>query len=312
LGPAQEPDPRGTNVNLIALLIALALEKGLSRALSWREPRLLNGYARAACRAAQAAGPLRMVVAIILALFPALVVAAIALLFGYRLAGLLWVAYGALVLFFALGPKDLEQDIHEYCELSQTASAESPGQAARVASEILTHDARQRRGPELESVADAAFVQANNRLFGVLFWFVLLPPAGAVLFRVTDLLRRAAIERAAAAPGDSAEATAEVMSQLHGLLAWLPARLLALTYGIAGSFDDAFAGWRNYLAAERDSFFEANDLLLVHAGRGALVSAAAATSTEPERAERAWRLIHRSFWIWLTVISVLTISAYLA
>jgi AmpE protein len=295
-------------VNLIALLIALALEKGLSRTVSWREPHLLYGYAKAACRAAEGAGPLRMVVAIILALFPALLVAAIALLFGYRLAGLLWVAYGALILFFALGPRDLEQDIHDYCQQSQ--APEAPGEAARVASQILAHDARQRRGPELPSVADAAFVQANNRLFGVLFWFVLLPPAGAVLFRVTDLLRRAAIERAAASPGDQSEATAAVMGQLHGILAWLPARLLALTYGIAGSFDDAFAGWRNYLATERDSFFEANDLLLVHAGRGALVSTTAATSTEPERAQRAWRLIHRSFWIWLTVISVLTISAY--
>jgi membrane protein required for beta-lactamase induction len=299
-------------MNLIALLIALALEKGLSRTLSWREPRVMYGYAQASCRAAEGAGPLRMVVAIIAALLPALAVAAIALVFGYRLAGLLWVAYGAVILFFALGPRDLEQEIHDYCEQSQAATREAPGEAARVASEILANDARQRRGPELESVADAAFVQANNRLFGVLFWFVLLPPAGAVLFRVTDLLRRAAIERAAQQPDEHREATASVMCQLHGILAWLPARLLALTYGVAGSFDDAFAGWRNYLAAERDSFFEANDLLLVHAGRGALVSAAAATSSEPERAQRAWRLIHRSFWIWLTVICVLTISAYLA
>jgi len=299
-------------VNFIALLIALALEKGLSRTLALREPRFLYGYARFSARAAAAAGPLRMVVAILAALLPALIVAAIAFVFGYRLAGLLWVAYGALILFFALGPRDLELEISEYCQHAKAATPEAPADAARVASDILGHDARQRRGPGLESVADAAFVQANNRLFGVLFWFVVLPPAGALLFRVTDLLRRAAIERAEASPEPGTEATAAVMQQLHGILAWLPARLLALTYGVAGSFDDAFAGWRNYLAAERDAFFEANDRLLVHAGRGALVSAAAATTTEPERAERAWRLIHRSFWIWLTVIGVLTISAYLA
>lgn len=75
-------------------------------------------------------------------------------------------------------------------------------------------------------------MQANNRLFGVLFWFVILGPFGA--------------------------------------LAVLPARALALTYGVAGSFGESLSGWRSYLASESDPVFDANERLLVHAGRGAL------------------------------------------
>ena len=52
--------------------------------------------------------------------------------------------------------------------------------------------------------------------------------------------------------------------RIHGVIAFVPARLLALTYGIAGSFEESFSGWRSYLAAESDHFFDA-DLELIRA-----------------------------------------------
>ena len=35
----------------------------------------------------------------------------------------------------------------------------------------------------------AIYVQANNRIFGVVFWFLVLGPTGAWAFRVLDLLQ---------------------------------------------------------------------------------------------------------------------------
>jgi hypothetical protein len=93
----------------------------------------------------------------------------------------------------------------------------------------------------------------------------------ALAFRVTDLMRREAIQRAARADSPaSARAVRDVWQHLHGVIAFLPARALALTCGVAGSFGESLSGWRSYLASESDAVFDANDRLLVHAGRGAL------------------------------------------
>ena len=119
-------------------------------------------------------------------------------------------------------------------------------------------------------------------MFGVLFWFVLLGPTGlgpvaAWLFRASDLLRRAAIADAAALP-----AVAGCFERIHFVLAWLPARLVALSYALAGSFEEA----RREMGRGVDAvgrMMERNDLLLVLAGRGALAR------IEHERMRRSLR-----------------------
>ncbi|MBS0395370.1 MAG: hypothetical protein JSR54_12130, partial [Proteobacteria bacterium] len=123
-----------------------------------------------------------------------------------------------------------------------------------------------------------------------------------------EALGRAA--RADAPPG--AAAVGEVCQRLHGVLAFLPARLLALTYGVAGSFEESFAGWRRYLATESDHFFDANDRLLVHAGRGALGVGWDQARDEPDRARAALALADAALYVWLVVLALLTLLAWLA
>ena len=60
------------------------------------------------------------------------------------------------------------------------------------------------------AVEAAVCVQANNRLFAVVFWFVVLGPLGplaAWAYRVTDLVRRRAVFNAAR--GEEGEASAD-------------------------------------------------------------------------------------------------------
>ena len=130
-------------------------------------------------------------------------------------------------------------------------------------------------------------------------------PAAAVLFRVTDVLRRAAIREALEHGAGTGDAVIAVLQRVHGALAWAPARLLAISFGVAGSFDDAFRGWRSYLAAEGDEFFEANDLLLVHAGQGALAASFTSSADEATRTELALTLVRRSLYVWIAAFAVL-------
>lgn len=298
-------------MNFLALVVALGVERLLSARLHVREPGWLLAYVRGALRRiGRAADPARVAFVVIAAVLPGLAIALAMAGLDAVLHGLAWLAFAALVLFYALGPRDLRAEVQDYRAAVARGDAST---ALRVASEILEHDARQRRGPGFDSVAEAVFVQANNRLFGVVFWFALLGPFGAAVYRVSDLLRREALvhaERVDAAP--TAAAVALDCQRVHGVLSWAPARLLALTYGLAGSFEESFTGWRRYLESESDHFFDANDRLLVHAGRGALGGRWAEAPDESERARRALALVEVAFYAWLAALAGLTLLAWVA
>ena len=294
-------------MNFIAFLVGLLLERLLSARLGVREPDWLLGYVRSALRSVSRHAATEVPLAVLAALAPGVLIALLTAVPPVAQHPILRMAIAAVVLFFSLGPRDLRQEVHAY---RAALAAGDAAAASRVAAEILEHDAGQREGPGLESVAEAVLVQANNRLFGVLFWFALTGPAGALTFRITDLIRREAIVRAArrdAAP--RAARVGRLSQRVHGALAFLPARLLALSYGVAGSFEESFTGWRRYLDGESGHFFDANDRLLVHAGTGALGARWEGAIGEGERAGAALALTEAAFYVWLAVFALLTVAA---
>ncbi len=294
-------------MTLIALLLALLLERALAQLLHLREAgwvapywHAINARIRRAGRAGRTAG---CVAAVLLLVLP---VGAAAMVLDRWLPPATWVLFAALVLVFSLGPRDLVEELEDYIDAEEAGDVERARAAAAI---VIEHDAAQRREARAEAVEEAAFSQANNRIFGVLFWFVLLGPTAlgpvaAWLFRASDLLRRAAIADPATPPAATA-----FFERLHFLLAWLPARLVALSYALAGSFEEARREMGRGLAAA-GRILERNDLLLVLAGRGALAADLGPEPAAPARA--ALRLIRRTLLIWLTVIALLTLAAWVA
>jgi adenosylcobinamide-phosphate synthase len=82
---------------------------------------------------------------------------------------------------------------------------------------------------------EETFRQSLTRLFGVLFWFLPLGPAGALLYLLTRL-------------------------------AWLPARAVAFSFAIVGNFQDALESWRG----QARNWGEESEGILLAAGAGAL------------------------------------------
>lgn len=297
-------------MNFIAFLVGLGLERLLSGQLHIRDPQWLLGYLRGGLTLCARSRAASIVTAVLVALGPGLVVGAALSLPAVGEHPLIRLAVAAVVLFFSLGPRDLKQEVNEY---RAALLAHDSARAAALSAEILGHDAGQRQGQQLRSVAEAVFVQANSRLFGVLFWFALAGPVGAITFRVTDLLRRVALGRAerADAPPEAVR-LGDLFQRIHGVLAFVPARLLALSYGVAGSFEESFTGWRGYLAAESDHFFDANDRLLLHAGQGALGARWEGAPSEEARTGAALALTAAAFYVWLAVFALLTVAAYVS
>ncbi len=84
---------------------------------------------------------------------------------------------------------------------------------------------------------------AHKHVFGVLFWFVLLPgPLGPILYRLAEYLsRRWSRPPAGAIPADR---FGEFARRAFAWIDWLPARLTALGFAIVGDFEGAVYCWR--------------------------------------------------------------------
>lgn len=162
------------------------------------------------------------------------------------------------------------------------------------------------------------FSASLRQMFGVLFWFVMLSaagPVGAVLYRASSILARRWNEGSF---GQFARAA------FH-LINWLPARLTALTYAIAGDFEDAMYCWRTQASFWPDH--EAGIVLAAGAGAmgvklGMPLSIDGQLRDRPElglnqtpeldHIDSAVSMVWRGLSIWLVVGILLVIAGWAA
>ncbi|MFK7887400.1 MAG: regulatory signaling modulator protein AmpE [Gammaproteobacteria bacterium] len=300
-------------MKFIALLLSVLIERTSTSLFNLGEIRWLDRYFDVGLSMVRGVGgwPGAFVALLVVSL-PVLPVAWIALSFQGVLWGAVYLAFAVLVLLFSLGPRDLSSEVDDFIRATLSGDTE---RAHHVARELLETEPPQDRTRRSLALEEAVFVQSNNRSFGVIVWFVVLGPAGAWLFRVTDLMRRRAFFEADRARERGEECGRDVASvqRLHGLLAWLPSRLVALTFALAGSFEPAVADWRNYYRNCSEHFFDVNEEIVACAGLGAL---GGPPETQEDAvvagAEAAMGLVHRSEIIWLVAVAVLTAIGMLA
>jgi cobalamin biosynthesis protein CobD/CbiB len=92
-------------------------------------------------------------------------------------------------------------------------------------------------------------LMASHRcLFGILFWFAALGPAGAMLYRASALLA----DRWGAGNGPESAEFGRFAGRVFNWLDWAPARLTAASFAIVGDFEEAVNCWRTQAAAWPD------------------------------------------------------------
>lgn len=239
-----------------------------------------------------------MALAAIAVLIPA-VVTWLALWLLWEIGPFLAYLAGIVVFIFMLGPRGLFTDLHAYIDAER---ADDEAAAERLAAVILApRPVPTSRADRTRAVITRMLVLAGRRLFGVIFWYVILGPAGAVLFRAADILRhRSDLD---------SDAAVEAAQRLYGVLEWAPSRILAGTYALAGSFDEAMAERRAYYAECQGRFFEINEDILACTGRGALAFEHEG-SGELEALEATGNLLFRALVIWLAVLALLSLLGW--
>lgn len=302
-------------MTLLALLIGLVVERLATqlfhlRRLRWLD-RLIDMGFRQIDRFANWPALIPVILLALILILPVFLA-----LFSLQdaLYGVANLVLAIVVLFFSLGPKDIGEDVDEYCRAIEEEDEERilNTSKALIETDILTDPLRR-----IQKVEESVCIQANNRLFAVIFWFVLFGPygpLGAWAYRVTDLLRRRAVFNMSRDPVNANRAVLRASLMLHGWLAWIPARLTAIGYAMAGSFEGALTAWRTPEDGKPMQPYEQSESLLARVGVGAMALhdiKGESTSARGVRGARAANgLVFRLLFIWAAVIAAMTLYGW--
>jgi AmpE protein len=212
--------------------------------------------------------------------------------------GLVGFVFAVVVLYYCWGPRDLERDVE--------AVDKAPDSVARLAAaQALRRDGNNSELPfAAENLVAATFDSALTRWFGVLFWFVLLGPCGALLYRLAQLL--------AAMPAGEDSTLAR---KFAALLDWPPAHLMALALALASNFDAVFTAWRDYHRAHAHGYTNLDLGFLDAIGRASVIADVAADGQADAQSplvalDDAMVLVRRVLVIWLTLMALVVLGGF--
>lgn len=187
-----------------------------------------------------------------------------AVLISWLLGGIhpmMALAWNVLIVYFTLGFRRNSQ----YFRTIQIALV--AGEEVTAQSNLSEWTGLDTRGMETQEMSrltiEKALLVSHRQVFGLLFWFLLLPgPAGAVMYRVSEYLSRAWNEPEHL----QGEVFGQFAAQAFYLIDWLPARVTAATFAIVGNFEDAVYAWRNFAKRWQDEVVG----IILASGGGAL------------------------------------------
>lgn len=208
-----------------------------------------------------------------------------------------------ITVLYCLGPKDPARQVNRYIDAMELPDNEA---AALYAGKFLKTELNDNPAVVAQEIKLELFIAANDRIIGVLFWFVVLGPLGAVLFRMACLLK----ERENTIDTGYAKAAHD----FYDIMVWPSARVCVLGFAISGSFIGALSHLNEWSALWKRNSNE----VLVKSGLGALhdesFNQSFNTDDKPDvnSVKEALLLIQRNYIALLAILAVLTISGWLA
>lgn len=226
---------------------------------------------------------------------PVVLLVGILQLYGNLHANLLTLFLGVAVLLFCLGASPLQAKLDAYLSADETKAAET---------EQDLKGFMQEAGVNMDegffrAVTKLEFWQCHERFFAIVFWFLILGPIGAILYRMVSWFHDNALHGVSMYPKQ-----AEHMTWLHGWVALLPSRVVSLTYTLVGNFMASFDTW--YKMAFKVGFVHD---ILVDCGMASMgIEETSAKQSDKLENLSAQALIHRALLVWVLIIAVATLG----
>lgn len=222
---------------------------------------------------------------------------------AYGLAGLI---FAVLTLLYTFGPRELEGDFEAVLQAGDDAARE------RAAMKLRSMPGGAPRAFNAAELVEAAVSASLRRRFGVLFWFFLLGPAGALGYRLAWVT-------AMAGEGRVDPRTRHAARRFALALDWVPAHLMALAMALVSDFDAVVGTWRRWHGAPGRSAWDFDPGFLVaiarsgveadiEAGDGVVMDAHDPIAALAD----ARRLMSRVLVVWLALVALIVLAGWVA
>lgn len=284
-------------ISLLTALIALGLLHVMPSLARWRAAGLFRHWV---ALLADTSGASRVLLALLL---PLLLCLLLAWLLGHTALGTL--LFSLLVLLYCLGPREFEADLEAILVAPDDLRREAAAQALADDGSAVAWNA--------PALGVAIAYAALRRRFGVLLWFFLLGPAGALLYRLAQTLNR---ESALPLDPDSRNAARHVANALD----WLPAQLLVFTLAVVGHWEAVIGAWRRWhqQATATSWYRDGPDFLGAAAQADILIDIEAGDGYAEEHSDPLVELVRlrsallRALLAWLSVVALIVLGGWLS
>jgi adenosylcobinamide-phosphate synthase len=170
-------------------------------------------------------------------------------------------AWNVAVLYLTMG---FRQFSHTFTEIAEALRGGDLDRARMLLTNWRGESAAEYDGTEIAKVAiEEGLINSHRHVFGVIFWFLILPgPGGAVLYRLSGILEQKWGSRSPQDYGDFGKFAQKIFHYID----WIPVRLTAMSFAIAGDFEDAVYCWRSQAA----TWLDPQQGVVLASGAGAL------------------------------------------
>lgn len=254
------------------------------------------------------------------------VIAVAALLGGFGLAAsfiintpIFGLFFEIILLYLCLGARSLSEHAEAIAAPLQQGDLE---QARTRTSYMVSRDTSQMEAPEMsKSAVESVLENGNDALFATLFWYCIGGLPAALIHRLSNTLDAMWGYRT-----ERFNHFGWAAARLDDVLAWIPARLCAITYALLGKTRNALRCWRTQAAA----YPGPNGGAVMASGAGALEVQlggeaiyhgktkqrpvlGSGRQPETEDIRRAITMVQQGAWWWLGIIFLLEalLSGYL-
>ncbi|HET7562495.1 MAG TPA: regulatory signaling modulator protein AmpE, partial [Rhodanobacteraceae bacterium] len=220
----------------------------------------------------------------------------------YTLAGL---AFAILMLFYTFGPRELESD------MDAVLQEDDPAQRVAAAAHLRSVPDGAPNAFTAPELVEAVVTASLRRRFGVLFWFFLLGPTGALAYRLAWVT--------ASSDDELDPRTRHAARRFALALDWIPAHLMVLAMALVSNFDAVIGAWRAWHGQPGRSGWEFDPDFLgavarsgvdadIRAGDGPSMS----TLDPLAELADARRLMLRVLIVWLAVVALVVLAGWIA